>query len=83
MSKLYPCKSSITQTEYVQIVGLLTIAKQHTQMIASIEKSLREIIGQEGDNGHCSDAIYGDYTAEELLEKMAVKVLKHKKAKRP
>lgn len=82
MSKLYPCKASITQTEYVQIVGLLAIAKRHMRTIEDIEKALREIIGQTGDNGHCGDAIFCNYTADELLEKMEVKVQKPKRAKR-
>ena len=74
MSKLYPCKKSISRQEYYQIIGLLLIAQRKIHEAFEIEKMLREIIGQEGDKWHVSDAIHNDYTAEELLGKMKISV---------
>jgi hypothetical protein len=74
MSKLYPCKASITRTEYLQLLGLLTVAKRHTAMLRELIPAVREILGQQEDRGHADDAVWGDYSIEELLEKMEVTV---------
>ncbi len=83
MSKLYPCKPTITQMEYLQLIGLLTLAAQHVEAQKQLEKAVAELIGQEGDRGHAQDAVWSPYTADELLEKMEIKVVRpKKKAKR-
>jgi hypothetical protein len=74
MSKLYPCKPTITRNEYLQLVGLLTVAKRHTAMLREIIPAVREIIGEQDDRGHSEDAVWGDYSPEELLEKMEITV---------
>lgn len=79
MSKLYPCKATVTQSEYLQLIGLLTLAKGHVETQRQIAAAVAELIGQEGDRGHADDAVWSPYTADELLEKMEIKVLKAKK----
>lgn len=74
MSKLYPCKESISENERLQLMGLLILAKRHNDSLKDIVASVREIIGAVEDEGHCNDAVYCDYPVEELLEKMEVTV---------
>jgi hypothetical protein len=74
MSELYPCKESISYAEFLQVTGLLVLAKRHMASIDDIEKALRDIIGQAGEDSHCGDAIFSGYSAEELLDKMECKV---------
>lgn len=82
MSKLYPCKATISQNEYLQLIGLLTLAKSHVDTQNQIAAAVAELIGQEGDRGHAQDAVWSPYTADELLEKMEIKVVKQKKGAR-
>jgi len=79
VSKLYPCKAEITPSEHMMLIGLLTLAKRNNDANRQLIASVREIIGQDGDRGHADDAVWGDYSAEELLEKMEIKVAKAKK----
>jgi len=74
LSKIYPCKESITENEKLQLMGLLVLAKRHNDALKDIVASVRKIIGQEGDRGHCDDAVYCDYSVDELLDKMEVVV---------
>lgn len=74
MSKLYPCKESISTPEYYQVMGLLMLAKQHVASLADIEKALRSITGDVTEHGHCGDACYGDYTADHLLDLLDIRV---------
>lgn len=68
-------KTEITKLEYWQIIGLLTIAAQHNEALKEIEKSLRKVTGEESEFGHCGDAIYCDYSADELIKKLKLKVV--------
>jgi hypothetical protein len=70
-------KTEITQEEYWQLVGLLTLARQHKQMVDEIEKAMRKITGEKDVYGHCGDAIWendGVSTAVDLLERLNIKV---------
>lgn len=71
-------KKTISRSEYLQTVGLLTIASEHLKAMKDIEQALAEVLGAEGDEteyyGHVSDAIYQPYSAKELLATMKIKV---------
>lgn len=67
-------KTEITKTEYWQIIGSLTVAAQHNEALREIEKALINITGEESEFGHSSDAIYCDYTADELIKKLNIKI---------
>lgn len=60
-------KSTITKNEYLQLVGLLTLAKKHNQVLRDISQSAALITGDE-EHGHTDDAIYCDYPVEDLLK---------------
>lgn len=56
-------KKQITKEEHLTLIGLLTLAKQHAQMLDDIRKSICDVIDLDvdhSDEGHVSDAIYGD-----------------------
>jgi hypothetical protein len=75
-------KTEITKEEYLQLVGLLTLARQHKKMVDEIEEAMKQVIGEEADYGHCGDAIWendGTYTANDLLKKLKIKVNASKK----
>jgi hypothetical protein len=72
-------KTVISKADYIQIVGLLALSERYIGILKDLEKSLAGIVGQESDDnyyGHCSDAVYGTYSADELLRKMEIKVKK-------
>ena len=56
-------KKTITRSEYLQLVGLFTLAEHHQSSMNDIEQSAAGILGAEGDGfgnyGHLSDAIFG------------------------
>ena len=66
-------------SKYVQIVGLLTLARQHSKMLRDIEVSICAIIDDKSEKpfggGHVGDALYSWplYDADELLEKIAAR----------
>lgn len=64
----------ITKPKYFQLVGLLALASTYNAKLKDIEKAAMEITGDE-ENGHTSDAIYCDYSADTLCEKLSVEVL--------
>lgn len=67
----------ITKSEYLQIVGLMVLAKQHHSFLEDIEKSLAEILKQKYDcgYGHISDDLWqGLSDAKDLLRRMDIKI---------
>lgn len=70
-------KRTISKSKYLQVVGLLTVAKKQMAAIRETEAALAELLGEKGDDGYfglCSDAIYSDHTAEYLLKSLGVTV---------
>jgi len=71
----------ITKQQYLQVVGLLTLAKSNMARLQDIESSIRDVLqvtkSDEGKSGvgdpqHIGDAIYSVYSPDELLEKLGV-----------
>ncbi len=72
---------SITQQDYLQLVGLLAIAKQQCKMLKLIEESAASLLSEESDDGyygHVSDFIYSpeNRDAKELCKLLDIKVNK-------
>lgn len=75
MSSQYPCRESISRVEYLQLTGLLTLAREHNKQLKYIVEGVQAILQPtKKDDGHGPDAVYGDYDADHLLELMEVKV---------
>jgi hypothetical protein len=74
----YTDVTEITQEEYFSLVGLLTLAKVHNDALEKIEKAIVKITGENNDGysyyGHSSDAVMNNYSADELLDKLDIKV---------
>lgn len=73
-------KTTISQDDYLRVIGLLKLANDHTLALKDIEKNIAELVGapDEGHGycyfGHVSDAICESYSAHELLDKMGIKI---------
>lgn len=71
--------TTLNQSQYLQAVGLLTLAAQHYKQMQAIEKSLAELLEMEPDAGGCydhvSDAIWsGELDLNLLLRKLNISV---------
>jgi hypothetical protein len=69
-------KKIITENERLQLLGLLTLARQHRVIINLSEKAMEEILKEDFNNlDWLSDAIWDDNTTiDEVLEHMDIKV---------
>ncbi len=74
MSKRRECKDEITHSEYLQLVGLVTLAKQHNQMLESILKAAMSITGHT-DYSQVDDVIYSATELDDALKYMEIAVL--------
>jgi hypothetical protein len=74
----YTDKTEITEIEKLQLIGLLTLAKSGNERQQDILKAVLAITGETDELGHSSDAVYSDYTADELLERLGIKVVSAK-----
>ena len=60
----------LKRSEYLQLVGLLALSQSHLMALKDIEEAIRKIVGEEREGGHSMDAIYCNYTADDLLKKV-------------
>ncbi len=68
-------KKEITRMEKMMLEGLLLLAKEHNERLVELHNAAIRLTGAVGDDcDHCSDAIYSDYTADVLLQKLNVTV---------
>jgi len=73
-------KTTITESERLQLIGLFTVAESLTRQLAAVERAAGELLGVENDDhnyyGHLSDAIYSDgpIGVDGLLTKLGVTV---------
>lgn len=69
-------KEEVTREEYLQLEGLLVLAKRHSEALADIEIALAKLLGMKGEAGdyfgHVSDGIYNGYTAPDLLRRLGI-----------
>lgn len=69
-------KTKITKAEYLQIVGLLALAKTHNKALQEIDNAVAGILGAEDEGGggrpyygHVSDEVYDDEASATALLK--------------
>lgn len=77
-------KKLISKNEYLQLVGLVSVASKHYRAIHDCEEVIKEILDYESkwDSGvgHFSDEIFSDNpSVDNALKNMGVKVSKQKK----
>jgi hypothetical protein len=67
-------KTTITKNEYLQLVGLTTLAMKHEKIVRECERAMEELMGFPENSGETSDVIYGDRDLTWLLERANVTV---------
>lgn len=73
----------LKRSEYLQVVGLLALAPQHNRALKDIEVAISKIVGEKPDGcGHVADAVYSEYSADDLLSKLAAQRKREAKAKK-
>ena len=65
---------NISKDDYYKVIGLLVIGKDYVKKSEDVIVALRNLLKDEDDSGHCSDALYCDYTADELLERLGITI---------
>jgi len=65
-------KTEIKKTEYLQLVGLLSLAEMHNGKLRDILKAVLEITGESEDHGHGGDSVYSDFSADDLIKKLNI-----------
>jgi len=70
----YTDKTEITKAEFLQLTGLLVLAKRHNAALKEILAAVVEITGEKDENGHGADGVYSDYSAEGLLDRLGITV---------
>jgi hypothetical protein len=71
---------TITRPEYLQLIGLLALAQRHNAMLNEIAEAIRAITderdrdGAPNYSGHSFDAVWSDYSADDLLRKLDISV---------
>ena len=67
-----PKKTTISRAEYLQLLGLLTLARKHARIVHESEDLMAEILGDDG-GGDISDTIFSeDRDLEEMLRRMEI-----------
>ena len=82
----------VTESQYLQLVGLLTLASSTLTQLEQVESSINSLLKVDkrrdkksgvGNPEHICDAVWSRHTADELLEKLGVaEAPKRKVAKR-
>lgn len=67
---------TITQNQYLQLVGLLAITTRHYAMIKQCEEAFVEIVGEEDTAGHSMDILCGGRELDDGLRLLHVTVEK-------
>ena len=66
-------KQIVSKNEYLQLVGLKTIAVQYNKKLQEIYESVNELMEEEDDEGWISDFIYDENTSvDKFLEGLKV-----------
>lgn len=59
---------TISRSDYLKLVGVLTLAQSHNKALKDLEKIAAELVGEEHEyGGLSSDAVYGERDADSLL----------------
>lgn len=69
-------KTSITRNEYLQLEGLVALARRHYKVVNQCEAAINELLGAEEDDLGVGDVVYGDREIKWLLERQNLKVPK-------
>lgn len=69
----------LKRSEYLRLNGLLHLARKHTAILRDIEEEMCRITGEDPQaGGPTAEAIYSDYTVDQLLRKLKEQVARTK-----
>lgn len=72
-------RTTISEEEYVKLVGLLAIAAEHNRALETINRAVAEITGEAEDGygyfGCSTDAVSGDHDSRSLLRALEIEVV--------
>lgn len=80
----------VTKEQYLQLVGLLALAKVHNARLLDITESAKQVLEVTpedanvhgvGDPDHINDAVYCEYPVEKMLQKLGVSLPRQAKVK--
>jgi hypothetical protein len=66
--------NAITKDQYLQAMALLILAQQRRKFVEECERAIYAALGMEWDDGggHIGDAVWSDYSIDELLRKLSI-----------
>ena len=67
-------KTTITQNEYLQIVGLMTLARNHQKIVDDCNDAMSEIVGDDEKYSLLTDAMYDSTDVDTALKNMNITV---------
>lgn len=68
-------KTTITQSERLQLLGLLTLGAKQSQILAQLEASVNEVIADDEKYSLLTDALYeGNTDIDDILKNMEITV---------
>lgn len=69
----------LKRSEYLKLNGLLHLAHKYSAILRDIEEEMCRITGEDPqEGGHTGDAIYSDYTVDQLLRKLKAQAARTK-----
>jgi hypothetical protein len=82
-------KKKISYEEYLKVHGLLAMGHEWMNKVNDAEQALGQMLEPQdypptgsGSGGHCGDAIWSPYGADELLRKLEISVAPRKSNRR-
>lgn len=64
----------ITKSQYLRLLGLITLARQHNQALTDIEKAFTQILPKGTDEGHISDMVWASRDLDDGLRILKIGV---------
>ena len=59
----------ITRDQYLQLLGLQTLAQKHEKIVSQCIETMNMMVGQDDVSGGASDVIYGERSLQWFLER--------------
>lgn len=66
---------TITRNQYLQVEGLLVLAQRHKKTVDECVDALTAMLEPGVEFAHSGDAVWEEYSAVELLEKIGITVV--------
>lgn len=69
-------RNTISRNEYLQLLGLKTLAIKHNKDLESIRQAMIEITAEEDEQGHTADTVWdNEQTVDTMLFNLEIEVV--------